>query len=209
MKDPETVEKLLPTDHPLGSKRALIDTDYYETYNRDNVELVDIRHSQIEAITPSGIRTEDDEYDFDMIIFATGFDAMTGTFLKMDIRGRVAGFPNMFMITGPGSPSVLSNMTVSIEQHQNYIADFIDYMRDHDIEVAEADGEAEVEWVAHVNKIAEPNMLADSWYLGANIPGKPRVFMPYAGGVGSYREKCNEIADNDYEGFILSGGVRA
>lgn len=231
VKDPETVEKLLPTDHPLGSKRALIDTDYYETYNRDNVELVDIRHSQIEAITPSGIRTEDDEYDFDMIIFATGFDAMTGTFLKMDIRGRgdlslkekwsegpktylglqVAGFPNMFMITGPGSPSVLSNMTVSIEQHQDFIADFINYMRDHDIDVAEADGKAEVEWVAHVNKVAEPTMymLADSWYLGANIPGKPRIFMPYAGGVGSYREKCNEIADNDYEGFVLSAGVRA
>ena len=231
VKDPETVEKLLPTDHPLGSKRALIDTDYYETYNRDNVELVDIRHSPIQEITPKGIRTEDDEYDFDTIIFATGFDAMTGTFLKMDIRGRddlslkekwsegpktylglqVAGFPNMFMITGPGSPSVLSNMTVSIEQHQDYIADFIEYMRDHGIEVAEADGEAEVEWVAHVNKVAEPTMymLADSWYLGANIPGKPRIFMPYAGGVGSYREKCNEIADNDYEGFILSAGVRA
>ena len=203
-------------------------TDYCDPYNRDNVELVDIRHSQIEAITPSGIRTDDDEYDFDMIIFATGFDAMTGTFLKMDIRGRddlslkekwsegpktylglqVAGFPNMFMITGPGSPSVLSNMTVSIEQHQDYIADFIDYMRDHDIEVAEADGEAEVEWVAHVNKVAEPTMymLADSWYLGANIPGKPRIFMPYAGGVGSYREKCNEIAGNGYEGFILDSG---
>ncbi|MDP6453283.1 MAG: NAD(P)/FAD-dependent oxidoreductase [SAR202 cluster bacterium] len=229
VKDPETAEKLLPTDHPLGSKRALIDTDYFETYNRDNVELVDIRHSPIQEITPEGIRTEDDEHKFDMIVFATGFDAMTGTFLKMDIRGRdnlslkekwaegpktylglqVSGFPNMFMITGPGSPSVLSNMTISIEQHQDYIRDFIDYMRNNDVETAEADLDAESAWVDHVNKVAEPTMymLADSWYLGANIPGKPRIFMPYAGGVGTYREKCNEIADNGYEGFILSGEV--
>lgn len=232
VEDPETVEKLLPTDHPLGSKRALIDTDYYQTYNRDNVELVDIRHSPIQEITPTGIRTEDSEFEFDMIVFATGFDAMTGTFFKIDIRGRdglalkdkwsegpktylglqVAGFPNMFMITGPGSPSVLSNMTVSIEQHQDWISDFIDYMRERDIEVAEADPDAESEWVSHVNKVAESTMymLADSWYLGANIPGKPRVFMPYAGGVGTYREKCNEVVDNGYQGFILSAeGVRS
>ena len=225
VKDPETAEKLLPTDHPLGSKRALIDTDYFETYNRENVELVDIRHSPIQTITPSGIRTEDSEFELDMIVFATGFDAMTGSFFKIDIRGRnnlslkdkwsegpktylglqVAGFPNMFMITGPGSPSVLSNMTVSIEQHQEFISDFLDYMRANDIEVAEADPNSEIEWVSHVNKVAESTMymLADSWYLGANIPGKPRVFMPYAGGVGTYREKCNEIVDKGYEGFIL------
>ena len=230
VKDPETAEKLLPTDHPLGSKRALIDTDYFETYNRDNVELVDIRHSPIQEITPSGIRTEDSEYEFDMIVFATGFDAMTGSFLKIDIRGRnnlslkdkwsegprtylglqVAGFPNMFMITGPGSPSVLSNMTVSIEQHQEWISNLLDHMRRHDIQVAEADAEAESAWVSHVNKVAESTMymLADSWYLGANIPGKPRVFMPYAGGVGTYRKKCDEVVDNDYEGFILSASVR-
>jgi cyclohexanone monooxygenase len=230
VKDPDTAEKLLPTDHPLGSKRALIDTDYFETYNRENVELVDIRHSPIQEITPKGIRTEDGEFEFDMIVLATGFDAMTGTFLKIDIRGRdnlslkdkwsegpktylglqVAGFPNMFMITGPGSPSVLSNMTVSIEQHQEWIASFLGYMRSHDIEVAEADAEAESTWVSHVNKVAESTMymLADSWYLGANIPGKPRVFMPYAGGVGTYREKCNEVVDNGYEGFILNAGAR-
>ncbi|HJO83604.1 MAG TPA: cyclohexanone monooxygenase, partial [SAR202 cluster bacterium] len=118
---------------------------------------------------------------------------------------QVAGFPNMFMITGPGSPSVLSNMTVSIEQHQEFISDFLDYMRANDIEVAEADPNSEIEWVSHVNKVAKSTMymLADSWYLGANIPGKPRVFMPYAGGVGTYREKCNEIVDKGYEGFIL------
>lgn len=228
--DPETTEKLLPVDHPFGSKRTLIDTNYFETYNRGNVELVDIRHSPIEGITPRGIRTEDEEFEFDMIVFATGFDAMTGTFLKMDIRGRgdlplrekwaegpktylgvqVAGFPNMFMITGPGSPSVLSNMPVSIEQHIEWISDFIEYLREHGIESAEADGDAETAWVAHVNEVAEPTMfmLANSWYLGANIPGKPRVFMPYAGGVGPYRKRCNEIADNGYEGFILDGEYR-
>ena len=230
VKDPETVEKLLPTAHPFGSKRPLIDTDYFETYNRDNVDLVDIRHSPIQEITPKGIRTEDEEFEFDMIVFATGFDAMTGTYFKMDIRGRndlslkdewsegpktylglqVAGFPNMFMITGPGSPSVLSNMPVSIEQHIDWIAEFLHYIREHDIEGAEADPDAQAAWVLHVNEVAEPTMymLANSWYLGANIPGKPRVFMPYVGGVGNYRKKCDEIADNGYEGFILETGSR-
>ncbi len=230
VEDPETVDKLLPLDHPLGSKRALIDTNYYETYNRDNVELVDIRKSPVQEITSTGIRTEDGEYEFDIIVFATGFDAMTGSFLRMDIRGRddlslqekwsegpktylgiqVAGFPNMFMITGPGSPSVLSNMPVSIEQHIEWISWFIEYLREHDIETAEATLDAESEWVAHVNEVAEPTlyMLANSWYLGANIPGKPRVFMPYAGGLGTYREKCNEIAENGYEGFMLGSVSR-
>ena len=230
VKDPETAEKLLPTDHPFGSKRALIDTDYFDTYNRDNVELVDIRHSPIQEITPMGIRTEDEEFVFDMIVFATGFDAMTGTYFKMDIRGRndlslkdkwaegpktylglqVAGFPNMFMITGPGSPSVLSNMPMSIEQHIGWISDFLQYMRESDILSAEADPDAEAAWVLHVNEVAEHtmHMLADSWYLGANIPGKPRVFMPYIGGLGNYRTKCNEIAENGYEGFILDSGSR-
>ena len=156
------------------------------------------------------------------------FDAMTGTYFKMDIRGRndlslkdkwsegpktylgvqTAGFPNMFMITGPGSPSVLSNMPVSIEQHIDWIADFLQHMREHGIEGAEADADAEAAWVSHVNEVAEPtmHMLADSWYLGANIPGKPRVFMPYIGGVGTYRKKCNEIAEKGYEGFILESG---
>jgi cation diffusion facilitator CzcD-associated flavoprotein CzcO len=223
--DPQTVEKLLPTDHPWGSKRPLIDTDYFETYNRPNVELVDIRHSPIQEITPKGIRTEDQEFEFDVIVFATGFDAMTGSFLKMDIRGRndlslrdkwaegpktylglqVAGFPNMFMITGPGSPSVLSNMPMSIEQHIEWISGLLEHMRERRIEAAEADLDAEAEWVSHVNEVAESTMyiLANSWYLGANIPGKPRVFMPYAGGLGAYRKNCNEIAANGYTGLIL------
>jgi cation diffusion facilitator CzcD-associated flavoprotein CzcO len=228
--DPETLEKLLPTDHPWGSKRALIDTNYFETYNQDNVELVDIRHSPIQEITPRGIRTEDEEFEFDMIVFATGFDAMTGTFFKMDIRGRdglslkekwsegpktylglqVVGFPNMFMITGPGSPSVLSNMPVAIEQHIEWISNFVEYMRENGIETAEAGLDAETAWVSHVNEAAEETVfvLANSWYLGANIPGKPRVFMPYAGGLGTYRKRCNEIAENAYEGFILDSGSR-
>ncbi len=225
VKDPETAEKLLPVDHPFGSKRALIDTDYFETYNRDNVKLVDIRHSPIQEITPKGIRTEDEEYQFDVIVFATGFDAMTGSYFKIDIRGKnglplkdkwaegpktylgvqTAGFPNMFMITGPGSPSVLSNMSMSIEQHIEWISNLLDYMREHEIETAEPDADAETAWGEHLNELAEQTLypLANSWYLGANIPGKPRVFTPYAGGVGTYRKKCNEVADAGYEGFIF------
>ena len=226
--DPDTAEKLLPRDHPFTSKRALIDTNYYDTYNRDNVELVDIRHAPIEEITPKGVRTEEGEWDLDIIVFATGFDAMTGTYFKMDIRGRdglplkekwaagpktylglsSAGFPNMFMITGPGSPSVLSNMPVSIEQHVEFISDMLESMRERGVEVAEADADAEAAWVDHVNEVADKTlfMLADSWYLGANIPGKPRGFMPYPGGVGRYREKCDEIAAAGYEGYVLSSG---
>ena len=228
VRDPETAEKLMPTDHPFGSKRPLIDTDYFETYNHDNVELVDIRHSPIKEITPNGIRTEDQDFEFDTIVFATGFDAMTGSYFKMDIHGKndlslkdkwsegpktylglqVAGFPNLFMITGPGSPSVLSNMPMSIEQHIDWIANFLQYIRKHDIKSVEAGVDAEAEWVAHVNEVAEPTlyMLANSWYLGANIPGKPRVFMPYVGGLGNYRKKCNEVADTGYKGFILEAG---
>ena len=225
--DPETAERLVPRDHPFSSKRALIDTNYFDTYNRDNVDLVDIRHFPIEEITPTGLRTSDgQEYEVDTIVFATGYDAMTGTFFNIDIAGRegrqlkekwsdgpttylglaTADFPNMFMITGPQSPSVLSNMPVSIEQHVEWISDFIEYLREHAIDVVDADPQAEVDWVQHVSDIADQTMymLADSWYLGANIPGKPRVFMPYAGGVGPYRERCDEIASNSYEGFVMS-----
>ena len=225
--DPETAEKLLPRDHPFASKRALIDTNYFDTYNRDNVDLVDIRHFPIEEITPTGLRTADgQEFEVDIIVFATGYDAMTGTFFKMDIQGRngrklrekwadgpvtylglaTADFPNMFMITGPQSPSVLSNMPVSIEQHVEFISDFVEYMNERGISTADVDPTSEGEWVQHVMDIADQTMymLADSWYLGANIPGKPRVFMPYAGGVGPYREHCDELAANGYTGFVLS-----
>jgi cation diffusion facilitator CzcD-associated flavoprotein CzcO len=225
VKDPDVAEKLVPVDHPFTSKRPLIDTNYFETYNRDNVTLVDIRHAPIVEITPTGIRTEDAHYELDIIVFATGFDAMTGTFNRMNIVGRdgqllrdkwaggpltylgvaTAGFPNLFMITGPGSPSVLSNMPVSIEQHVEWISDLIAHMRANGIASAEPDPQAEDEWVAHANELASQTMymLADSWYLGANIPGKPRVFMPYVGGVGPYRQKCDEVAAAGYEGFVL------
>ncbi|MFT3855195.1 MAG: NAD(P)/FAD-dependent oxidoreductase [Ilumatobacteraceae bacterium] len=227
VKDPEVAEKLVPVDHPFTSKRALIDTNYFETYNRDNVTLVDIRHAPIAEITPTGIRTTDDEYELDIIVFATGFDAMTGTYNKMDITGRdgrklrdewdhgpvtylgasVNGFPNLFMITGPGSPSVLSNMPVSIEQHVEMYSELIDHMVGHGYDTVEADADAQAEWVAHVNEVAAHTMfmLADSWYLGANIPGKPRVFMPYPGGVGAYRERCEQIAADGYPGFTFAG----
>jgi len=230
VRDPEVAEKLVPVDHPFTSKRALIDTNYFDTYNRDNVTLVDIRHAPIQEITPTGIRTEDAEYELDIIVFATGFDAMTGTFNKMDIQGvdgrklkdkwedgpltylgvSSAGFPNLFMITGPGSPSVLSNMPVSIEQHVEWISGVIEHMESEGIDVIDADEQAEQDWVAHVNEIASQTMfmLADSWYLGANIPGKPRVFMPYPGGVGTYRQKCNEVAEAGYEGFTLTSSER-
>ena len=224
--DPETAQKLLPLDHPYGSKRALMDTNYFETYNRDNVDLVDLRQTPIKEITAKGIRTSEQEFDFDIIVFATGFDAMTGTFMKMDIRGRngltlrekwaegpktylglqVSGFPNMFMLTGPGSPSVLCNMPVCIEQHIEWVGDFISWMREQGLETAEAELRAEEEWGAHVNEEANNTLFvyANSWYLGANIPGKPRVFMPYAGGQGKYRKKCNDVSANGYEGFILA-----
>ena len=225
VKDPDVADKLVPVDHPFTSKRALIDTDYFDTYNRDNVTLVDIRHAPIQEITPTGIRTEDGHYELDIIVFATGFDAMTGTFNRIDIQGRdgeklkdkwaagpqtylgvaSAGFPNLFMITGPGSPSVLSNMPVSIEQHVEWISGAIAHTVEHGVTVIEAEATAEKEWVAHVNELAEQTMfmLADSWYLGANIPGKPRVFMPYPGGVGAYRQKCNEVTEAGYLGFSL------
>jgi cation diffusion facilitator CzcD-associated flavoprotein CzcO len=231
VEDPETAEKLLPHDHPYGSKRTLIDTNYFETYNRDNVELVDIREAPIEEITPTGIRTADAEYELDIIVFATGFDAMTGSFTRMDIRGRggeplkdhweagpktylglsVTGFPNMFMITGPGSPSVLSNMPVSIEQHVEWIADLVEYTNERGIDLVEAEADAEDAWVEHVNELSHKTLfhLANSWYLGANIPGKPRVFMPYTGGVGNYRQKCDEVAAADYEGFVLAAPAPA
>jgi cyclohexanone monooxygenase len=224
--DAAVAEALSPRDHPIGTKRICIDTDYYATFNRDNVTLVDLRKAPIEAITPKGLRTRDAAYELDSIVFATGFDAMTGPLFRIDIRGRAggtlkqkwaegprtylgiatAGFPNLFTITGPGSPSVLSNMIVSIEQHVDWIADCIAYLREHDVAAIEATVEAEDGWVAHVDEVANVTLypLANSWYVGANIPGKPRIFMPYVGGVGAYRRRCDDVAANGYAGFALS-----
>ncbi len=207
--DPATAELLCPTDHPIGTKRICVDTNYYATYNRDNVELVSVRDTPIERITPNGVRVGGKEYEVDAIVFATGFDAMTGPLNRIDIRGRdgqllrdkwaagprtylgvaSAGFPNLFMITAPGSPSVLSNMIVSIEQHVDWVTDHITHLDTAGIAATEAEQEAEDAWVDHVNEVASYTLhpKAASWYMGANVPGKPRVFMPYMGGVGAYR----------------------
>ena len=228
VRDPEVAELLAPKDYPVGTKRMCVDTGYYETFNRDNVTLVDVRRTAIEAITPDGLRTREAAYRLDSIVCATGFDAMTGALLSIDIRGRggrtlteawaegprtylglaVAGFPNLFAITGPGSPSVLSNMIVSIEQHVDWIADCIDRMRAQEHETIEATDGAQEAWVAHVNEIGHATLYprANSWYMGANIPGKPRVFMPYIGGVGAYRQFCDGVAAKGYEGFTLGRG---
>jgi len=227
VKDPETAEKLANIDHPYASKRPPIDTNYFETYNRDNVSLVDVRAAPIEEITPTGIRTKDAEYPVDIIVFATGFDALTGPLLRLNIRGRdgleltkaweagprnylgvqSAGFPNLFTVTGPGSPSVLCNMPIAIEQHVEWITDCIAHMRKHDLERIEASSAAADKWVNQVNDAANETLLPQanhSWYLGANVPGKPRVFMPYAGGMAHFRKICDEVAAKDYEGFNFS-----
>ena len=226
VRDPAVAERLLPKDYPVGTKRLCIDTGYYATFNRDNVTLVDVRATPIEEITPTGLQTSDAEYTLDSIVFAIGFDAMTGALRNIDIHGRtgaalnekwsqgprtylglmVSGFPNLFTITGPGSPSVLSNMVVSIEQHVDWIADCLAYMREHQFASIEATRNAEDEWVAHVADIGNSTLfpLANSWYVGANVPGKPRVFMPYIGGFPVYRQKCDEVAARGYEGFVVS-----
>ena len=225
VKDPEVAEMLVPRGYPYGTKRPPIDTDYFETFNRDNVRLVDIRRDPIVEVTPTGLRTEAGDHALDIIVFATGFDAMTGSLLRMDIRGlgertladkwkegpktylglQVAGFPNLFTITGPGSPSVLVNMPTAIEQHVEWISDCIVSMREHGHRRIEASAEAEEAWVDHVNEVAGATlyMKADSWYLGANIPGKKRVFMPYVGGNVEYRRLCSESSQNGYAGFEL------
>jgi cation diffusion facilitator CzcD-associated flavoprotein CzcO/acetyl esterase/lipase len=225
--DPETAEVLCPTTYPIGTKRLCVDTGYYQTFNRPNVRLVDLRRRPIETITASGIDLVDESLTFDAIVFATGFDAMTGAIVGVDITGRdgltlreawadgpvtylglmVSSFPNLFMITGPGSPSVLSNMMVSIEQHVDWIADCIrdlDAAGDATIEPTE---EAVAGWTRHVNDWADITLVAraNSWYMGANVPGKPRVFLPYVGGVGRYRTVCDEVVQNGYLGFVRRG----
>ena len=226
VKDPKTAAILANIDHPYAAKRPPIDTDYFATFNRPNVSLVDLRATPIESITPTGIRTTEKEYPLDIIVLATGFDALTGALLRMDIRGRdglalaeawrsgprnylglqVAGFPNLFTITGPGSPSVLCNLPVAIEQHVDWITDCIAYMRAHHLERIETSTAAMDGWVEKVNAAANATLLplaTHSWYLGANVPGKPRVFMPYAGGMAQYRKICDEVTADGYRGFAL------
>jgi cation diffusion facilitator CzcD-associated flavoprotein CzcO len=226
VKDARTAALLADIDHPYAGKRPPIDTNYFETFNRDNVTLVDVRAARIEAITATGVQTSAGAYPLDIIVFATGFDAMTGPMLQIDVRGRsglkladawaagprnylglqVAGFPNLFMVTGPGSPSVLCNMPVAIEQHVEWITDCIAHMQERALATIEAKPAAVDAWVEHVNATADATLLPTvphSWYLGANVPGKPRVFMPYAGGMARYREICRDVAAKGYEGFTL------
>jgi len=231
VRDPAVAQLLQPNDHPIGSKRICVDTDYYATFNRPNVTLVNVRAEPIERILPDGLRAGAKDYALDAIVFATGFDAMTGSVAKIDIHGRggrtlnqkwaegprchlglmSAGFPNLFIITGPGSPSVLSNMIVSIEQHVDWITGCIAHLRARGLDRIEPTVEAEDNWVAHVNEVAHRTLYpqANSWYMGANIPGKPRIFMPYIGGVPVYRQICDEVAAKNYEGFVLTGQRQA
>ncbi len=224
--DPEVAELLCPDDHPIGTKRLVMDTNYFETYNLPHVNLVDVRQAPIECFTPQGIRTSQAEYQFDAIAIATGFDAMTGAMKEIDITTAegedisrtwqdgprtylgimVAGFPNLFMITGPQSPGVKSNMLFSIEQHTDWIAECLDHMREQGCVEIDAQQTAQDAWVAHNNAVADSTLYpkANSWYMGANIAGKPRIFMPYVGGVESYVKKCAEVVANGYEGFVLT-----
>ena len=231
VKDKETAEILCPRSYPIGTKRICIDTGYFETYNRENVKLVDISKRPIQRLVTDGIIVDDQLYPFDSIIFATGFDAMTGSIFNVDIKGRgglalkekwnagpktylglmSASFPNLFMITGPGSPSVKSNMIMSIEQHVDLVIETLLSMRRKGLSVVEPELEAENKWVDHVQEVANKTLFpqANSWYMGANIPGKPRLFMPYIGGVGAYREICEEIVANNYRGFKFEKSKQA
>lgn len=226
VKDPSVAELLSPRTFPLGTKRICVDTGYYETFNRDNVSLVDLKKTPIERITSNGIRTSTTQYPLDAIVLATGYDALTGALARIDIRGTAglalkdkwaagprtllglmsAGFPNLFVVTGPGSPSVLVNMIVGIEQHVDWISRCLSHLRQHGITRIDATRPAEDRWVEHVNEAANQTLfpLANSWFIGANIPGKPRVFMPYVAKIGVYRRECDAVADNGYEGFKLS-----
>jgi len=225
VKNPEIAEKLVPKTYPIVTKRLCVDTGYYATFNRDNVALVDVAQNPIMEITPQGIRTRDCDYKVDAIVYAIGFDAMTGAVGKIDIRGRggvklkeswaegprtylglmVSGFPNLFLVTGPGSPSVLCNMALAIEQHVEWISGCIAYVNERQAGAIEATTAAQDAWVASVNEIADTTLfpLANSWYIGANVPGKPRVFMPYIGGFPTYEQICNDVAAKGYEGFAL------
>ncbi len=224
VRDAKTANVLADIDHPYSAKRPPIDSGYFETFNRPNVTLVDLRAEPIEAIVPSGVVTTKGTYDLDILVFATGFDAMTGPLLGLGLEGRdgvnlrdfwrsgphtylgmqIPGFPNLFVVTGPGSPSVLTNMPVAIEQNVEWITDCIAHMRANGLSRAEPSGKAVEAWDAEVQRAADATLLPTvkhSWYLGANVPGKPRVFMPYAGGMNLYRKRCDDAAANGFEGI--------
>jgi cyclohexanone monooxygenase len=231
VRNPETARKLTPKHYPIGTKRICVDTDYFATFNRENVTLVDLRSDPIREITKTGIDTTSASYEVDILVFATGFDAITGALLAIDIKTRqgaslrdewnggprtylglaVAKIPNLFIVTGPGSPSVLSNMIVSIEHDSEWIANCLRWLRNEGVKRIEASVDAQSQWVTHVNDLAASTLYAkaDSWYIGANVPGKPRVFMPYLGGVDVYQRKCREVAQDGYRGFVLDGRASA
>jgi cyclohexanone monooxygenase len=226
VRDPTTAERLIPRSYPFATKRPCLGKGYYEMFNRDHVALVDLRETPIVRITPGGIETAEGERAFDMIVFATGFDALTGAAARIAITGRngqtlrekwaegpetylgigSAGFPNLFLVTGPGSPGPLTAMVKTIEQHVDWMVDCIAYLREHGLHTIEARPDAEAEWMAHVQEVADGTLypLTDSWYVGANIPGKPRRFMPYLGGLGVYRAKCDAVAGDGYAGFRVA-----
>lgn len=226
VKDPVTREKLIPKDHGIGLKRPPLSEQYFETFNRDNVSLVDLRTEPITQVTENGITTSDGEYALDVIILATGFDAVTGALNKIDIRtsdGKVlrdewangprtylgvasAGFPNLFMVSGPQSPSIMATVTQTIEQHIEWIGDLMVYSRDRGDDIIEATPEAQDAWVDNVNEIMNGSLMGkvNSWYVGANIEGKPRAALAYIAGLGTYRKICNEVRELGYEGFTFS-----
>jgi cation diffusion facilitator CzcD-associated flavoprotein CzcO/acetyl esterase/lipase len=227
VEDPQTAADLCPTDHPIATKRPCLDTNYYATYNLPHVRLVNVRNHPIRHVTESGIDTADESFELDAIVFATGFDAVTGAITAVDIKGRnglalkekwahgpqtylgltTVGFPNLFFITGPGSPSVLSNMVVSIEQHVDWVLDCLGHLSAGGFDAIEPTETAEAGWTQHVNDCADITLYpaANSWYIGANVPGKPRVFLPYCAGLDFYGASCDEVVARDYLGFNLSG----
>lgn len=224
--DPVVAESLCPNDHALGTKRICVDTAYYETFNLPHVKLIDLKKDPITQVIETGIHTQSAFHSLDVLVCATGYDALTGAVLKIDIHGlggvslkhhwsqgprtylglMTSGFPNLFFITGAGSPSVLVNMVVGIEHHIDWITDCLGYLRDHNMLRIEASIQAQDKWVQHVNEAAEKTLLpqANSWFIGANIPNKPRVFMPYVARIGVYRDECQAVADQGYAGFHLS-----
>ena len=228
--DPLTAAALKPQGAPLGGRRVCLDTAYYATFNRANVTLVDVLADPIESIVTDGIKTQGGHYRLDALVLATGFDAMTGALLKIDVRGRggrvlrdkwrdgpasylgiaIEGFPNLFTITGPGSPSVLTNVVAAIEQHVEWLAKLFEHMEEHGLRTVEPDAEAEEGWVRTVHDLAAQTLMmkANSWYLGANVPGKPRVFMPYVGGLDTYRDAADAIAAEGYRGFHFASSLR-
>jgi len=223
--DDSAVAELLCPDNIIGGKRLCVASDYFATYNRANVHLIDVREPPIETITHNAVRAQGRDFEIDALVFATGFDAMTGALTKIDVRGKdaaslrerwvdgpssylglaMADFPNLFTVTGPGSPSVFTNMLPTIEQHVDWIADCLAYMQMHDYRVIEAESEAEKQWWNHHQEVARRGLktTTDSWYLGANVAGKARVFMPYYGGFPDYCRKCEQVAADGYEGFAF------